>query len=327
MGKAKAIVLASWPANSPVLHRFCGAFLLNSFIVIWLSSAISPFLLLAAVWQGWNPVAIAILVITIMAYVPWQKGPISRFVVYAYNTYYPTYFKSAAIVIEDDDEGLVAKQQAFFAVHPHGAFCLGWSMLFCSPFMDHVRFCFAPSLYASPFFRLFSRTTGLPGSAAKAEMIKYLKQGQSLALPPGGFEEATLASAAIDRVFIQKRTGFVKLCLMHGVPIRPIYVFGENKLYNNIQGLWKLRLTLNRYGIPAILVWGHPVAPLLPKRNIDIRVIIGKPLVVPKIESPSKQEVETWHKKYVAALTKLYEDHKEDAMGADAAKVSKLEVW
>ena len=61
-------------------------------------------------------------------------------------------------------------------------------MLFCHDVMQHVRFCFAPALYASPFFRLFSRVTGRPGSAGKANMVSYMRRGESLALPPGGFE-------------------------------------------------------------------------------------------------------------------------------------------
>ena len=61
-------------------------------------------------------------------------------------------------------------------------------MLFCHDVMQHVRFCFAPALYASPFFRLFSRVTGRPGSAAKRDMISYMRRGESIALPPGGFE-------------------------------------------------------------------------------------------------------------------------------------------
>jgi len=224
----------------------------------------------------------------------------------------------------------VPPRQEFFAIHPHGAFCLGWSVLFCSPVLDHVTFCFAPSLLASPFFRLFSRIVGRPGSAGRSEMIRAMKKtaGQSLALPPGGFEEATITSTLVDRVYIKRRTGFVKLCLQHGIPIRPVYVFGENQLYANVQGLWKLRFRLNRLGVPTILIWGLPWMPLLPRYDqVHLRMVIGKPIEVPTIENPSKEEVTKWHTIYMVALGKLFEEHKEDAMGAEKAKVSKLEVW
>ena len=140
---------------------------------------------------------------------------------------------------------------------------MGWSKLFLNDdkFDNKVRFCFAPYLYKTPFFRLFTLLLGKPGSASKQDMNRYLQQGESLALPIGGIEEATISSLNHDRVFIQRRTGFIKLCLQYGVAIRPIYVFGEKDCYWNIQGLWKLRLLLNRYGLPTIFAWGCPWIP------------------------------------------------------------------
>lgn len=207
-----------------------------------------------------------------------------------------------------------------------GAFSMGWSFLYCHDMMQHVRFCFSPVLFMTPFFRLFSRAAGNPGSASKDSMIGCMKKGESLALLPGGFEEATLTSRKHDRVFIKKRTGFVRLCLRHGIAIRPVYVFGEKSCYSNIQGGFKSRLALNRYGIPAILVWGNPLIPCLPKLQSEIHIVIGNPIKLPKIEQPTKEEVTIWHDKYVAALTKLFEDHKEAAYGPES-KTMKLELW
>lgn len=179
----------------------------------------------------------------------------------------------------------------------------------------------------SPFFRLFSRGVGNPGSASKDSMIMYLqKKGESLALPPGGFEEATLTSTKHDRVFIKKRTGFVRLCLQHGIAIRPVYVFGERSCYWNIQGAFESRLALNRYGIPTILAWGNLLVPWLPNPQAEVFIVIGKPIKLPKIEKPSKEEVMTWHAIYVAALTQLFETHKQAAYGP-SSKTTKLELW
>lgn len=167
---------------------------------------------------------------------------------------------------------------------------------------------------------------GTPGSASKKDMISYLDKGESLALPPGGFEEATLSSPQQDRAYIKKRTGFVKLCLQRGVQIRPVYVLGENSLFWNLQGFWDIRLSLNRMGLPAILVFGWPFFPLVPRRDVKLVVAVGKPLILPKIPNPTKEEVKTWHDKYMAALQSLYESNKEEAYGPEA-KTRKLEMW
>lgn len=158
-------------------------------------------------------------------------------------------------------------------------------------------------------------------------MVSYMKRGESLALPPGGFEEATLSCPDQDRVFVKKRYGFVRLCIQHGIPIRPVYVFGEKGLYWNIQGAWDVRLAMNKNGFPAILTWGHPLFPLMPRHDVDLKIVVGAAMAVPKVEDPSKEVVKQWHDKYMAALTKLFEDHKEAVYGSEAAKTAKLEVW
>ena len=158
-------------------------------------------------------------------------------------------------------------------------------------------------------------------------MKRYMKSGEDLALPPGGFEEASLTCLTKDIVFIKKRTGFVRLCLQYGIAIRPVYVFGERSCYWNIQGLFKARIKLNRYGIPTIFAWGNPIIPLLPKHTAEVYIAVGSPILLPKIEKPTKEDVTKWHKKYIDSLTRLFEEHKEHAYGAETAKTLKLEVW
>uniref|UniRef100_A0A7S4JZQ1 Acyltransferase n=1 Tax=Odontella aurita TaxID=265563 RepID=A0A7S4JZQ1_9STRA len=331
------------PSEPSALDKLVGAAVVTSFISIWLLSVASPFILVLSIKSGYTAVAALIVAITIASYLPWSHGPVSRSVQHVLNRYHGCYYRSLTIVYESDDDSgddnakngaasdlpSPADPQTFFAVHPHGAFCIGWAFLFASPELAHVRFCFAPALFASPFFRLFSRCAGWPGSAARPAMNSHLRDGESVALPPGGFEEATLTSTDHDRVFIKRRTGFMKLCLRHGVPrVRPVYVFGERDLFWNVQGLWGPRLALNRFGLPTILVWGRWFFPLLPRCDADIRVVIGRSLKLPpRIEKPTKEEVALWHGKYMAELRRLFDDHKEDALGAEAAKTAKLEIW
>ena len=40
-----------------------------------------------------------------------------------------------------------------------------------------------------------------------------------------------------------------------------------------------------------------------------INVVVGAPIPVPKVESPTDEEVDRLHSEYVAALAKLYEDN------------------
>jgi hypothetical protein len=315
------------PDKVTSIEKLIGGLCLGQFVCVWLLSAASPFLFVPAILYKYYISAALIALVTFLAYAPWEKGAISKAIQQNYEYYAPRYFQRISMVFEGDHLPTADDPQTFYAIHPHGAFCIGWALLFSHSVMQHVRFCFAPFLYASPFFRLFSRCTGNPGSASKLAMVHYMRQGEHLALPPGGFEEATLSCTTQDRVFIKKRTGFIRLCLQHGIAVRPVYVFGEKSLFWNIQGGWKTRLAVNRYGLPTILTWGHPLFCLVPKNTVPIHIAVGAPLALPKIDKPSKEDVVHWHNKYVAALTKLFEDHKEVAYGPADAKTMKLEVW
>lgn len=298
-----------------------GSFTVGIFVLLWVGSIASPAVLIWAVHRKFYYLAAFIVLIAIISYIPWEKGALSRKLTAFVDWYHPRFYLSCRTIFAK--ASLRRPGQTLYAVHPHGAFCLGWSTLFHSNFMDNVRFCFSPTLYASPLFRLWCRMTGKPGKADKASMIYYMKRGENLALPPGGFEEATLTCLTRDRVFIQKRAGFVKLCLTHGYTIVPVYCFGEKGTFWNVQGGWKLRLALNGMGIPTILIWGLRFLPFLPKR-VNLLVVAGDPIECPKIDAPTRDDVMLWHAKYKASLLALFEKYKEEAMyGKDV----KLELW
>jgi len=344
-------------SSSSTFQSIIGSIALLTFISIWLASLVSPIYGLYWFLKGemYNIPLFILVLLTLIAYLPWENtGPLSHSLKY-FARYSSFYYKKITIIFqnqqslpeqqeetaartedeeqkenEKDDQQLQRRRPLLYAIHPHGAFCLGWSLLFCSTMMeDKVRFCFSPLLYASPLFRLWSRLTGYPGSASKKSMINYMKEKNNLALPPGGFEEATLTCRHKDRVYIKRRTGFVKLALQHGYNVVPVYCFGENQTYDNIQGMWNFRLWLNKLGIPAIIVFGSWFFPLLPKRDDPrgIRVVVGKPIVLPKINNPSRDEVRHWHDKYIAALIRIFEEHKEEYYGHEIAKTQKLEIW
>jgi hypothetical protein len=347
---------------SRILQTVIGATALLSFILVWFASIGSPILGLYWFWHEHYFSVFILVVLTLIAYLPWGDESTSNDnIMKSYARISNLYYKKCIVIFqkqqslpsittttktvletkENKDDNKQQQQQQhhqplLYAVHPHGAFCLGWSVLFCSKIMNDakVQFCFSPVLFTSPLFRLWSRLTGTPGSADKSSMINYMtkkkdgRQNNHLALPPGGFEEATLTCRNKDRVYIKKRTGFVKLALQHGYNIVPVYTFGENQTYDNIQGMWNFRLWLNKLGIPAIVVFGSWFFPILPKRDdCGLRIVVGEPVVLPTISNPSREEVKHWHDKYITALTRIFEEHKEEYYGPEVAKTQKLEVW
>ena len=54
------------------------------------------------------------------------------------------------------------------------------------------------------------------GAATKAVILKAMATGESLALLPGGFQEASICKQGADRVYIKHRQGFIKYALQEG---------------------------------------------------------------------------------------------------------------
>jgi len=166
-------VLETNPSTATALESFLGALAVSTFIVTWIVSLASPLLLFFAYTRGYHSLTAFVVGFTIIAYAPWSHGAISHAFQSFLTRYHPLYYNGATMIFEGGDipssshpqHNNNQHKQTFFAVHPHGAFCIGWALLYHNPAMRGVRFCFAPALYASPFFRWFSRMANKPGSA------------------------------------------------------------------------------------------------------------------------------------------------------------------
>ena len=301
-------------------EKLVGVCIIVIFVGTWICSISSPILVFLSVYYQYYTITCILTLVISVAYLPFDKK--SVMIRDFMRQFHERYYEKFSIDFEQNPS---SNPKTFYAVHPHGIYCMGWSILFLHPLMEKVKFCFSPVLYTSPYFRLLTEMTGNPGSADKSSLMKFMmssstddkctnnnkkKNNGSIALPPGGFEEATISCTTQDRVYIKKRTGFIKLCLKYGYSVSPVYVFGENQLYYNLQGFWGTRLKLNRLGLPAILPFGNIFLPfLLPRYKKSLHIVVGKPLSLPHIPNPTLEQVQHHHQQYQIALQKLFETH------------------
>ena len=145
-----------------------------------------------------------------------------------------------------------------------------------------------------------------------------------LALIPGGFEEATFYLRGRHRIYIKKRKGFIKYALQFGYKIMPSYVFGEELSYWQLDvGFNSIRLWLNKYGIPGTVFIGKYFT-FLPDCNMDVTIVVGKEIILPKIENPSPEDIDKYHAIYIKDLSALFERNK--AKYAATRGDAKLEI-
>mmetsp|Transcript_33711 Transcript_33711/g.57823 ORF Transcript_33711/g.57823 Transcript_33711/m.57823 type:complete len:172 (+) Transcript_33711:131-646(+) len=113
-----------------------------------------------------------------------------------------------------------------FCHHPHGVVAINPCSM-GSKFGRNPRAVVAPACLKMPFCRQLMECLGMVSSAGPA-MKSFMKQGQDMAIIPGGVEEVVLASSKVERSYILKRKGFIKYALQNGYDLVPLYHLGTS---------------------------------------------------------------------------------------------------
>ncbi|KAJ3072166.1 Diacylglycerol O-acyltransferase 2 [Podochytrium sp. JEL0797] len=205
--------------------------------------------------------------------------------------------------------------------HPHGVICVGCHISFgCDAMGVKDKF---PGVdihpgtldmnFMIPGFRELLLGDGYISCSKKA--LDYsLEHGQSVVLVVGGAQEALDAIPGTNKLVLKKRFGFVKLALRHGSSLVPVFGFGENDLWNqvdNSEGTFVRKFqefVKGVIGASPLLIYGRFGG--VPFRK-PVNVVVGAPIECPRIENPSEEVIQEYHGMYVAVLQKLYEDHKD----------------
>ena len=190
-----------------------------------------------------------------------------------------------------------------------GMLCCGWTLCNASARFASVTWLVADVLLLLPFISDFLRWHASDGVGGRT-LARLLARRANVALLPGGFEEATLYERGRHAVFVKRRRGFVKYALQAGAQLHPVYVFGEEETFHALRALKAARLALCAWKVPAVLFWGAPAAPFLPRAAARVAVVVGAPLQLPRIEAPTPQDVARWHDAYCARLQQLFDAHK-----------------
>eukprot|EP00741_Cyanophora_paradoxa_P012647 tig00020614_g12218.t1 len=204
------------------------------------------------------------------------------------------------------------------AAHPHGVIWITggyflWDVEDIFPGVD-FRGLAASILFRIPIVREVHLWNGYI-DAGRSTVKAALDSGKSIALSPGGEIEGVYAEPGKEILELHSRKGFVRLALQTGADLVPAYSFGLVDVFHQYRGprfmhkavyraqvwfvkRWRTFLSLY-YGRAPFLAYSRPIT-----------FVIGAPLHVEKIEHPTDAQVNELHAKYVAALTKLFDENK-----------------
>lgn len=219
--------------------------------------------------------------------------------------------------------------------HPHGALAIVATFFFsylssCKYPGGTMRFvCIAPLLLRIPFLSEFLLVCG-GREQSYSTFDKLLRSGATVAVQPGGIREQVETDATQERLFFPGRLGFVRLAMKHGVPLLPIYVFGENQLFPTSGWTRKVNKWLYRnFKVGCLLIHGlgglpnTPLVPnplLLPTPGAGLHARWGNPVDVggPN-ECPSDELVREMFERYVVELRRLFDTYKDELLPPEVA--------
>ncbi|XP_061445391.1 2-acylglycerol O-acyltransferase 3-like isoform X2 [Rhineura floridana] len=213
--------------------------------------------------------------------------------------------------------------------HPHGIICAGAFSAFCTEAtgFSHTfpglksSLTLLAGLFHLPVYREYMMSSGMvPVNKRSLNFLLRGGPGHAVVIVVGGATESLDGAPGEQRVRLHGRRGFVRLALQHGADLVPVYSFGENDIYQQVQfpeGSCGRRLQLHfkqLMGFAPCLFGGRDLFcscfwGILPLAA-PITVVVGKPIPVPQRPCPTEEEVDHFHALYVKALRQLFDTHK-----------------
>ncbi|KAK9525212.1 hypothetical protein VZT92_017534 [Zoarces viviparus] len=221
------------------------------------------------------------------------------------------------------------KKNYIFGFHPHGVLVAGAFGNFCTEATGFSRLfpglrshlLMLPFWFRVPLFRDYIMCGGLVSSSKSSlsHLVSRPSGGNVAVIAVGGAPEALDARPGALTLQVLNRKGFIKLALKHGAQLVPVFSFGENELFDQMENpsgspLRKLQNRLQSImGVAMPLFHARGVFQysfgLMPYRK-PIHTIVGKPIPVVQTPSPSCEDIECLHQRYLQNLTELFEQHK-----------------
>ncbi|KAK6728254.1 hypothetical protein RB195_005722 [Necator americanus] len=224
---------------------------------------------------------------------------------------------------------LSTNQNYILGCHPHGIIGMGVYATFATEGTNKSEVFpgiqFLVCTLASNFNIMIRRELLLLGGfidCSKESIRNVLsgeKKGKAVVIVVGGAEEALDAHPRMHKLKLASRKGFVKEALRAGASLVPVYSFGENDIYEQVENpkgslirrfqTWWKELT----GVSMPFFYGRGLFQLnfgfLPY-NRAIDVVVGAPIAVEQVAEPTNEDVDRVHKQYCDALTQLFDRYK-----------------
>ncbi|KAG9403122.1 hypothetical protein AC1031_006666 [Aphanomyces cochlioides] len=80
--------------------------------------------------------------------------------------------------------------------------------------------------------------------------------------------------------------------------------------YHALTWFLPFRMWLNKFKISSVLAIGAWWCFYMPLRSAELTTVVGKPIQLPTIPNPTREDVEKYHKIYIDAMQDLFDRNK-----------------
>ncbi|KAG0170942.1 diacylglycerol O-acyltransferase 1 [Apophysomyces sp. BC1034] len=243
--------------------------------------------------------------------------------------YFAAYFPVKLIKEQDLDP----KKNYILGYHPHGIISMGAFANFATEATDFSKV--FPGIKLSlltlvqnfrfPFLRDLTLALGVCGVSRKScEHILSSGPGHSIVIVIGGASESLSARPGIVDLILRKRLGFIRLAIKQQASLVPVFSFGENDLYDQVDNTEGTKIHSIQKKMQAIFGFTMPMfhargifnydVGIIPFRH-EIVTVVGKPIDVPKLEKdqtePTQEQLLAVQAEYIQELQDIYNKYKD----------------
>ncbi|KAG0753970.1 hypothetical protein G6F62_006881 [Rhizopus arrhizus] len=239
------------------------------------------------------------------------------------------------------------EQNYLLGYHPHGIISMGAFANFATEATGFSKLFpgIKPSLltlaqnFRIPIYRDLILALGMASvSRTSCENILSSDPGRSIVIVIGGAAESLNARPGFSDLVLKKRLGFIRIAIRHGSPLVPVFSFGENDLYDQLENDENSKLFMIQKKFQSIVGWALPLFHARGIFNYDIGIVpfrhqiatvVGKPIPVPVLEDgqtePTQEQLLAVQDLYIKELQRIYDKYK-DTYAIDPRPISKKQA-
>ena len=205
-------------------------------------------------------------------------------------------------------------QNVIFSIIPHGVAPLGitayplWSKLYNDKL---CRWTAAPVVLKIPLVGLFMKKIGYIPAKTRNIHEALTKREENVGIILDGIAGMFQTHTNEETAYVKRRKGIVKIALRAGVPIVPVYAFGHTSAWTVVVDPFGILEKLsNQFGASLSPFLGRFGWFLGPPRRVPTTVCLGDPIVCPKVDEPTQEQIDEYHRKMLEGYRKVFDTHK-----------------